>query len=173
MTPRLPANVAKKAVAGTTVKTVYKYNHWRRRHRTDDHNVVIIIRRKPLLPVHAQSILQNINTYHIFDVIYTKSEAHKVVPERHQRPEKDRATTTGNMHRKFVEVRMCGSWDARGQTDRQTHTHTHTHTHNRFTALWNLSGTTRVSRYQKKHSPTNTHHGHQSSQSAFSIYYEP
>ena len=25
---------------------------------------------------------------------------------------------------------------------------THTHTHNRFTALWNLSGTTRVSRYQ-------------------------
>ena len=30
----------------------------------------------------------------------------------------------------------------------------HTHTHNRFTALWNLSGTTRVSRYQKKHSPT-------------------
>jgi len=31
---------------------------------------------------------------------------------------------------------------------------THTHTHNRFTALWNLSRTTRVSRYQKKHSPT-------------------
>ena len=31
---------------------------------------------------------------------------------------------------------------------------THTHTYNRFTALWNLSGTTRVSRYQKKHSPT-------------------
>jgi len=29
----------------------------------------------------------------------------------------------------------------------------HTHTHNRFTALWILSGTTRVSRYQKKHSP--------------------
>jgi len=28
------------------------------------------------------------------------------------------------------------------------------HTHNHFTALWNLSGTTRVSRYQKKHSPT-------------------
>ena len=39
--------------------------------------------------------------------------------------------------------------------------HTHTHTHNRFTALWNLSGTTRVSWYQKKHSPTHTHHGHQ------------
>ena len=29
-----------------------------------------------------------------------------------------------------------------------------THTHNRFTALWNLSGTTRVSRYEKKHLPT-------------------
>ena len=43
---------------------------------------------------------------------------------------------------------------------------THTHTHNRFTALWNLSGTTRVSRYQEKHSPTHTHRGHQSSQSA-------
>jgi len=43
------------------------------------------------------------------------------------------------------------------------HTHTHTHTHNRFMALWNLSGTTRVSRYQKKHSPTDTHRGHQSS----------
>jgi len=48
-------------------------------------------------------------------------------------------------------------------------THTHTHTHNRFTALWILSGTTRVSRYQKKHSPTHTHRGHQSSLSAFSI----
>ena len=48
-----------------------------------------------------------------------------------------------------------------------------THTHNRFTALWYLSGTTRVSRYQKKHSPTHTHRGHQSSQSAFSIYYDP
>jgi len=30
----------------------------------------------------------------------------------------------------------------------------YTHTHNCFTALWNLSGKTRVSRYQKKHSPT-------------------
>jgi len=28
---------------------------------------------------------------------------------------------------------------------------THTHTHNRFTALWKLSGTTRVSRYQLAH----------------------
>jgi len=38
-----------------------------------------------------------------------------------------------------------------------------THTHNHFTALWILSGTTGVSRYQKKHSPTYTYRGHQSS----------
>ena len=49
----------------------------------------------------------------------------------------------------------------------------HTHTHNRFTALWILSWTTQVSWYQKKHSPTHTHHGHQWSLSAFSIYYDP
>jgi len=36
-------------------------------------------------------------------------------------------------------------------------------THNCFTALWILSGTTRMSRYQKKHSPTHTYRGHQSS----------
>jgi len=47
------------------------------------------------------------------------------------------------------------------------------HTHNRFTALWILSRTTRVSQYQKKHSPTHTHRGHQSSLSVFSIYYDP
>jgi len=35
-------------------------------------------------------------------------------------------------------------------------------THNCFTALWILSGTTRVSEYQKKHSPTHTYCGHQS-----------
>jgi len=40
---------------------------------------------------------------------------------------------------------------------------THTHTHNHFTALWTLSGITRVIRYQKKHSPTHTYRGHQSS----------
>jgi len=39
----------------------------------------------------------------------------------------------------------------------------HKHTHNRFTALWILSGTTRVSQYQKKHSPPHTYHDHQSS----------
>jgi len=54
-----------------------------------------------------------------------------------------------------------------------THTHPHTHTHNSFTALWILSGTTQVSRYQKKHSPTHTCHGHQSSPSASFIYYDP
>jgi len=50
---------------------------------------------------------------------------------------------------------------------------THTHTHNHFMALWNLSGTTQVSRYQQTHSPTHTHRGYQSSLSAFSIYYDP
>jgi len=43
---------------------------------------------------------------------------------------------------------------------------------NRFTARWNLTGTTLVSQYQKKHSPTHNHRGHQSSQSALSIYYD-
>jgi len=42
-------------------------------------------------------------------------------------------------------------------------THTYTHTHNCFTTLSILSGTTRVSQYQKKHSFTHTYHGHQSS----------
>jgi len=41
-------------------------------------------------------------------------------------------------------------------THTNTHTHTHTHTRKRFTALWILSETTRVSQYQKKHSPTHT-----------------
>ena len=35
--------------------------------------------------------------------------------------------------------------------------------YNHFTALWTMSGTTRVSQYQKKHSPTHTYRGHQSS----------
>jgi len=35
--------------------------------------------------------------------------------------------------------------------------------YNHFMALWTLSGTTQVSQYQKKHSPTHTYHGHQSS----------
>jgi len=44
--------------------------------------------------------------------------------------------------------------------------------YNCFTALWILSRTTWVSRYQKKHSPTDTHRGHQSSLSASIIYYD-
>jgi len=42
-------------------------------------------------------------------------------------------------------------------------------------ALWMLSGTTQVSLYQKKHSPTHAYHGHhyQSPLSASSIYYDP
>jgi len=43
------------------------------------------------------------------------------------------------------------------------HTDKQTHTHNRFTSLYILSGSTRVSRYQKKHSPTHINRGHQSS----------
>jgi len=35
------------------------------------------------------------------------------------------------------------------------------HTHNLLTGLWILSGTMRVSGYQKKHSPIYTYHGHQ------------
>jgi len=40
-------------------------------------------------------------------------------------------------------------------------------------ALWILSRTTRVSRYQNKHSPTHTYHDHQSSLICFSICYDP
>jgi len=46
-------------------------------------------------------------------------------------------------------------------------------THNHFTALWILTGTMWVIRYQKKHSPTHTYRGHQISVSASSIYYDP
>jgi len=45
----------------------------------------------------------------------------------------------------------------------RTHTHTHNMSHIHFTALWILPGTTRVSQYDKKHSPTHTYGGHQSS----------
>jgi len=52
--------------------------------------------------------------------------------------------------------------------------HTNTHTCNRFTALWILSGTTRVSLYQKKHSHTHTYRGHQSSLICFlHLLYDP
>ena len=39
----------------------------------------------------------------------------------------------------------------------------HKYYHNHFTVLWTLCGTTQVRRYQKKHSPTHTYRGHQSS----------
>ena len=43
-----------------------------------------------------------------------------------------------------------------------THAYTHTHTHKQpFNGLW--SGTTRVGRYQEKHSPTHTHPDHRTS----------
>ena len=42
----------------------------------------------------------------------------------------------------------------------RTHACTHAHTHTTILCLWILSWTTRVSRYEKKHSPT---HSHQSS----------
>ena len=44
-----------------------------------------------------------------------------------------------------------------------TTTTTHKHTHNRFTAVRILFRTTKVRQYQKKHSPTHTYRGHQSS----------
>jgi len=50
-----------------------------------------------------------------------------------------------------------------GDNDRRismTSSHTHTHTQP-FNGQW--SGTTRVGRYQKKHSPTHTHHDHRTS----------
>jgi len=39
----------------------------------------------------------------------------------------------------------------------------HIHGNPGFTALWILTGTTRVSQYPKKRSPTHTYYGHQSS----------
>ena len=47
-------------------------------------------------------------------------------------------------------------------THTHAHAHTHTHTHTQpFNGLW--SRTTRVGRYQKKHSPTHTHPDHRTS----------
>ena len=45
----------------------------------------------------------------------------------------------------------------------QTHSERVKACDNHFTALWILSGTTQMSQYQKKHSPTYTYRGHQSS----------
>ena len=49
-----------------------------------------------------------------------------------------------------------------------SNTHTHTQPFNGL-----LSGTTRVGRYQKKHSPTHTHPDHRTSFIIFSIYNDP
>jgi len=54
-------------------------------------------------------------------------------------------------------------WCINSNVSHRTSQDTYTHTHNRFTALWILSGTIQVSWYQKKHSPTHTYRGHQSS----------
>ena len=55
----------------------------------------------------------------------------------------------------YTTIALCQS--------QQQRTHACTHIHNHFTALWILSQTTWVSLYQKKHSPTHIHRGHQSS----------
>ena len=48
------------------------------------------------------------------------------------------------------------------RTHARAHTHTHTHTHTQlFNSLW--YGTSRVGRYQKKHSSTHNHPDHQTS----------
>jgi len=47
---------------------------------------------------------------------------------------------------------LCGTW-----------TQQNYYYYNHFTALWTLSGTIWVSQYQKKHTPTHTYRGHQSS----------
>jgi len=52
------------------------------------------------------------------------------------------------------------TWHKYMHTHMHTHTCTHARTHTHTTALWILSGTTQVSRYQKKHSPTHTYCGH-------------
>jgi len=49
----------------------------------------------------------------------------------------------------------------------------HTHTQPFYGSVWILSGTTQVSWYQKKHSPTHTYCGHQSFLCASSIRYNP
>jgi len=57
---------------------------------------------------------------------------------------------------------VCHSYSVLHQCRFLRHSVKHTHTNNHFTALWILSKTSWVSRYQKKHSPTHTYRGHQS-----------
>jgi len=68
---------------------------------------------------------------------------------------------------------VVGKNQSKLNNSKNNHQTTKKHTYNCFTTLWILSRTTQVSRYQKKHSPTHTHRGHQSSLSASSIYYDP
>jgi len=72
---------------------------------------------------------------------------------------------TSTQNQKYITYMYYNIGTGTGTSNSHRHTHTQP-----FTALWNLSGTTRVSRYQKKHSPTHTHRGHQSSLSAFRQY---
>jgi len=68
----------------------------------------------------------------------------------------------GNYSKSYASTLILYQWYS-AQVFIPFHSATQQHTHNHFTALWILSGTTRVSRYQKKHSPTYTYRGHQSS----------
>ena len=62
-------------------------------------------------------------------------------------------------HSPHRDTQQCRSTACSSTSTRST-THTHTHTQP-FNGLW--SGTTRVGRYQKKHSPTHTHPDHRTS----------
>jgi len=77
--------------------------------------------------------------------------------------QKCRSAMIGNTHKLAARywlktVTSIALFLARKELPRCTKQHHNTHTHNRFMALWILSGTIRVSRYQKKHSPTHNIH---------------
>jgi len=58
----------------------------------------------------------------------------------------------------------CRTFEFHTVKTQEPHTHTHTHRHTTaqpFNGRW--SRTTRIGRYQKKHSPTHTHPDHQTS----------
>jgi len=58
---------------------------------------------------------------------------------------------------------LSSPWFSNHDTTSCSQTNLSKHYYNHFTALWTLSETTRVSRNQKKHSPTHTYGGHQPS----------
>ena len=67
-----------------------------------------------------------------------------------------------HLHPHQQQQQECRAGDQLTQRTCRHNTHTHTHTHTQpFNGL--LSGTTRVGRYQKKHSPTHTHPDHRTS----------